>query len=255
MLNHTRWAIGVLTLSLTVTASSQTDLEVSWGSSILEQKMILNDGSPLDSGPITVEVGSFGSFTPTADNLDQWLANWKVFDAITDPDTDPNGSDFLSFNAGDHTLAKYAGSANLEDTTQTSDSEDAAIQNPAATFGPSEQGYVFFRTGDAVIADNQWLLFTSAVDADGAGLGDSVWEFPTVSGLPQPPLAWWLDQADTAIVGAINGGDTKGGSSGAGCFTDTSTDFAIRLHCVPEPVTGLLVLISSVPLLCRRKRT
>lgn len=254
MLNHTRWTIGALSIALSISAAAQTNLEVSWGSSLLPQKMIRNDGSALDSGPLTIEVGSFGTFTPTASNMDQWLTNWKVFDAITEPDSDPNGSDFMTYDANDSTLARFAGSANLTDG-QLSDSEDAALQNPTATFGPNEQGYVFFRTGDAYIEDNQWLLFTSAVDADGAGLEDSVWEFPSISGgQPQFSLAWWLDQADTAIVGAINGGDIKGGSTGAGCFTDTSDDFAIRLHCVPEPSTGILALLSAVALLRRKRR-
>ena len=152
MLNHSRWSIGALLLALSTSASAQSSLEVTWGSSLLPQKMIRNDGTALDSGPITIEVGSFGSFTPTADNMDQWLANWKVFDAITDPDSDPNGADLLAYDAGDSTLARFAGSANLTDG-QFSDSEDAVLQNPTATFGPNEQGYVFLRTGDAERGD------------------------------------------------------------------------------------------------------
>ena len=74
----------------------------------------------------------------------------------------------------------------------------------------------------------------------------SVWEFPAITGgQPQFTEAWWLDDADTAIFGALAGGDGGGGDTGMGTFTDGSTDFALRLHAIPEPQTATLALLSA----------
>lgn len=226
-------------------AKGQSNLEISWGSSIITQKMILEDGSVIDPNSLIAEVGSFGSFVPTFENIGQWMDNWKVFDAISPAASDPDGSDFFVTNSGDPTLARYAGSAHLIDT-QLSDSEDAAALNPTATFAGNEQGYVFFRTSDSLDSSSQWLLFTSLDDSDGVGLADSVWQFPNVEGgQAQFSLAWWLDQADTAIVGSIHGGSGNGGDTGGGLYSDPSTNYAIRLHSVPEPSTSSFLLLAA----------
>ena len=65
--------------------------------------------------------------------------------------------------------------------------------------------------------------------------------------LPHP-----LGGAGGRFVGAIDGGSSNGGDTGAGSFTDSSTNFALRLHAVPEPGTVLLILISTVALTRRR---
>ena len=246
----------LLVLAVSASGTDAQTLELSWGSSILREKMILEDGTALDPSSLVAAVGTFGSFVPTVGNFDQWMANWRVFDAITAPDTDPNGSDFFLADSGDARMARFAGSAHLL-SGQYSDSEDAAMWNPTATFGGGEQGYVMMHTGDAYTV-RQWLLFTSAVDSDGTGLADSVWQYPTLTGgQPQFAMAWWLDQADTAIMGAIHGGSGYGGSTGGGRYSDTSSDFVLRLHSdpaqVPEPGLALLLLLALIPL-SRRKR-
>lgn len=232
-------------------ASAQTSLEISWGSSIMHEKMILSDGLSLESdGPVMMELGSFGSFVPTASNMSEWEANWKVFDAITYSDSD--SSDSFSTSSGDPSYGRYTGSAELTDG-QLSTSEDAALHNPDAQFGANEQAYVFIRTGD-YSSGSQWLLFTSAEDSDGAGLTDSVWQFPAAGGSGlQFSQNWWLDQADTAIVGSINGGSENGGDTGGGDFTDSSTDYVLRLHTIPEPASHLLILLSAAVFFRRRR--
>lgn len=235
-------------------ATAQSTLEITWSSSLLDQRMILSDGLSLESGtsdPVIMEIGSFGSFIPTAENMHEWMDHWKIFDAITPGDSD--SSDAFSTNSLDDTYGRYSGGAELTGG-QLSTSEDAAFHNPDATFSGNEQAYVFMRTSDDYAGGSQWLLFTSSGDSDGTGLGDAIWQFPdTGDGAPDFSQVWTLDQADTAIVGAINGGSTNGGDTGAGSFTDSSTNFALRLHAVPEPESALLILISTVAVARRRR--
>jgi|GEM_PF-2566643 len=259
MTNRNKQLAGLmLVLAGSASGTDGQSLELSWGSSILREKMILEDGTALDPDSLVTAVGTFGSFVPTVGNFDQWMANWRVFDAITVPDVDPNGSDFFLADSGDARMARFAGSAHLL-SGQYSDSEDAAIWNPTATFGGGEQGYVMMHTGDALPV-RQWLLFTSAVDSDGEGLADSEWQYPVLTGgQPQFALAWWLDQADTAIMGAIHGGSGNGGSTGGGSYNDSSSDFVLRLHsvpgAVPEPRAAVLLLLALIPLFRRKRPT
>ncbi len=233
----------------------QTKVELSWGSSIFEEKMILSDGSSLDPANLIIEFGSFdNSFAPDHTNMGQWLGEWRVFDAVkdTDPttatnDTDPNDS-FTNQSGGTET-ARYEGMAHLL-ADATSDSVDAA---PSYTWSPGEQGYLFIRTSDNFVPSTEWVLLTS--NSAGQHVGDSVWEFPAVTGgQGQFPLAWWLDDADAAVFGAVDGGSGNGGDTGGGDFTDTSTDFGLRLHRIPEPGTGLLALLSAPAFFRRRRR-
>ena len=255
-----RFLLSVALLCGTAPAAlAQIQLELSWGSSFVEEKMILSDGTSLDPSQLIIELGSFdNSFIPQWNNMADWLTEWRVFDAVTDTDpgiatTDPDPQDFFTNVNGGSETVRFAGEGHLlADGTGTS--EDAMAQNPFYTWSPEEEGYIFIRTSDDFVETSQWLLFRSAVDSDGAGLGDAVWEFPPVSGgQPQITLEWFLSQADDAIVGAIHGGSGVGGDTGVGTFTDSSTDFVLRLHNIPEPETWIYALIPAAILIFRRR--
>ena len=220
--------------------------QIDWGTSAVTDKVITSDGSPISLADFTIELGGFGGgFVPTAANTDEWVANWQVFDAVTDPDTDTSGAGGTSadnFESGPATTdARFVGTGFLQ-ADQTSSSEDS---NKADTFGPDQQAYVFIRNSDVTDENAEWLLYTSET-------GD-VWEFPAVTGgQPDTPDTWFLSEADNAIFGAVNGT-----IEGGGLHDDTSTDFILRTNTfpafVPEPSSALLLLLGALPFLRRRR--
>lgn len=228
---------------------AQTAVEISWGTSLLEQKIILSDGTSVDPSTLTIELGSFDdSFTPDHTNMGEWLSKWRVFDAITDSDssvatTDPDAADSFTNVSGGTDDARFAGMAHLLGDG-TSDSEDAA---PGYTWSAGEQGYLFIRSSDLFISSSEWLLVTSKTGAQHEG--DNPWLFPSVNeGQEQFPLAWWAPDADKAVFGGV------GGTAGPGGYTDTSNDYLLRLHTIPEPTSTSLILASALVLAARRRR-
>lgn len=217
--------------------------QIDWGTSAATDKIITSDGSAITLSEFTIELGGFGGgFVPTAANVDQWVANWQIFDAVTDPDTDTSGpkgttADGFVTGPGGPTDARFVGTGFLE-ADQTSSSEDA---NGIDTFGPNQQAYVFIRNRDVADEFAEWLLYTSETGDD--------WEYPTVSGgQPATPDSWFVAEADSAIWGGVNG------IVGEGEHTDVSTDFILRTHTfVPEPSSALLFLLGGLSLLRRRR--
>jgi hypothetical protein len=217
--------------------------QIDWGTSAVTDKIITSDGSPISLAEFSIELGGFGGgFIPTAANVTDWVNNWEVFDAVTDPDTDtsgPKGETADGFITGPGaTDARFVGTGFLQND-QTSSSEDA---NGIDTFGPNQQAYVFIRNSDTTGEDAEWLLYTS-------NAGD-IWEYPTVAGgQPDTPDSWFVGEADTAIWGGVNGT-----IEGGGRHSDTSTDFILRTHTfVPEPSSASLLVLGCIALLRRRR--
>ena len=215
--------------------SGQTTQPIVWGTSFEFGSVIASDGSALTLDEFSFELGSFGlGFEPTASNTDEWLQNWKVFDAITSPDTDT--SDGLANNGGASSFFAGSASVNLD---RTSDSEDA---NPTDQFAAGEQAYVFIRNDDVPEFGSEWLLYTSD--------SGTPWVFP--GGFAEH-LLWSLGDADTVVWGAVNDS-----TIGAGEFTDSSTEFFVRTHgfegvSIPEPTSLSLCGVAAL-FLSRRKR-
>lgn len=161
----------------------------------MTDKIITSDGSAISLAEFTIELGGFaGGFIPTEANVEQWVSNWQVFDAVTDPDTDtsgPRGETADVFESGPGTTdGRFVGTGFLE-VDQTSSSEDA---NGVDAFGPNQQAYVFIRNSDSTDELAEWLLYTSQSSDD--------WEYPTVTGgQTEMPSSWFLGEADTAILG------------------------------------------------------
>lgn len=218
--------------------SQQTTQGIGFGSSFDFENVITSDGSALLLADFSFELGSFGAFEPTADNLDEWVDNWKVFDAIS-PNS-PDGGD--AFFAGTSPTAIFGSAAELRDD-RTSSSDDAL---PTSTFNAGEQGYVFVRNGDTPEVGTEWLLYTS--------LEEPAWLFP---GSFSEELQWFLSNVDEVVWGAVNDGDVIGGGS----FTDGTSEFAIRSHGfeavagekVPEVSTATFCLFALSSLFWRRR--
>ena len=219
-------------------------VQIDWGTALTNHKLIKSDGSPLSISEFTIEIGGFsGGFVPTSTNYNQWLANWMIFDAITDPDSDTNGPGGTSadvFVSGGGTDARFLGTAHLL-ADQTSDSEDA---NGTDVFTAGLQAWVFIRNSDTISATTEWLLYTST--------GPDSWEFPDVAGSPPGSSeSWLLAQADSVKWGSI-----LEKIVGEGEFTDKSSDFSLRTHrfpVIPEPGSMSLVLLGAIFLLRRQR--
>ncbi|MDP0491606.1 MAG: PEP-CTERM sorting domain-containing protein [Verrucomicrobiota bacterium JB023] len=225
-------------LPLLTSVAYGQQLQIDWGTSAVNQKIITSDGFGISLNEFSIELGGFADgFIPTESNVDDWVANWQVFDAVTSGDSD-SSDNFASLGIGS-TQARFVGSDLLE-SGQTSASADS---NGTDTFGPAQQAYVFIRNVDTPGPDAEWSLYTRT--------SDDAWVYPTVTGgQPATPLSWYLSQADTAVWGSVNGT-----IDGGGLHSDSSVDFVIRTHTfVPEPGSALLVLLASGCLAMRRRR-
>lgn len=225
------------------------ELTIDWGSDFIQTGSVidsdgnaitLGDGT-LSDGGYSIELGAFASgFVPTAQNTGSWVSNWRVFDAIIDPDLDD--ADFL--NSGDPT--SFAG-RDLLDSNNHSLSSDASV-NPTDVFAQGEQAYVFVRNSNDTTPGSEWLLYTRTT-----GGGDS-WKYPFVSpeSHNRADLLWNLQDADTAIWGGIDDASVVGD----GEHTHTGTDYLFQTFtfpAVPEPTTVLLTYLGSLFLFCRRR--
>ncbi len=196
---------------------------VTWGTGTRFEQLITSDGSPLTPNDFSFELGGFtNGFVPTAANIDEWVENWHVFDAITSPDADTSDG-FIQGAAG----SRFVGNASLN--MQISTSEDADLN---FAFTPGTQAYVFIRNSDTPTFGSEWLLYTSEQGID--------WEFPAVSGLSFS-VNWFAgdnepELAEQVVWGGINGVNVNDGSAGE--FTDTSTDFLLRTHTFENSFDG-----------------
>ncbi|GHC42177.1 PEP-CTERM sorting domain-containing protein [Roseibacillus persicicus] len=233
----TRYIALLFVAPILTKATRAQQLQIDWGTSVVNEKIITSNGSGVSLDEFSIELGGFASgFVPTEANVDDWVSNWRVFDAVTAGDTD-SSDNFSSVGIGS-TESRFVGTDYLQ-ADQTSASEDS---NGLDTFGPSESAYIFIRNSDAPGVNSEWSLYTRSSDA--------AWEFPSVSGgQPATPLSWFVAQADTAVWGGINGSIVGGGE-----FTDGSSDFIIRTHTfVPEPGVAILSLLGLAGLLRRRR--
>ena len=232
-----------LTTLLVATSSGlfgQSSLQIDWSTPLTLAPIVTSDGSALSLSEFSIELGGFANgFVPTSANIDEWVSNWRVFDAITEPDVD-SADIFVT----DGSNSRFAGTGSLgvdNNGNQFSLSEDG---NGIDTFGPDQQAYVFIRNMDDTLnPDTEFLLYTSET-----GLA---FEFPNVTGgQADTNLVFGLDEVDTVLFGSANA------IVGDGSFTDTSTDFILRTHTVvPEPSTSLLLLGAGLGLLVRRRKS
>lgn len=179
------------------------------------------------------EIGVFADgFMPTASNLDDWAANWRVmdrsFDATPEDTADPDAEGWDSaLGAFTGTVEQIAGG--------TTDSPEVT---PGYQFVQGTVMYIWvYNTRDRSNGTAEWALVTDGTDV-GDDLNGNDWIVPDPTDTGGVNIL--LRDADTAVFGSVNG---------AGVSLQTS------LVPVPEPGSALLAGLAAVgALLARRRR-
>lgn len=210
---------------------------IQWGG-VVSSTFFLSDGTQVTSGEtpdigLTFELGTFESgFIPEGDNLGDWRSNWKSLDT----------ADFSLQNQF------FSGSFIFEDE----DSSLGDIQFNGSNFEVGEDVFIWAYNQEAVDSNLEWSLVTgnAGLDTAGAPPSNENWELPDPGQSNQGtfPLNWRTSTADTAVFGSV------GDSTGDGVISDPqSGDF--QFATVPEPSTGLYVLLTGLLVLKLRKRS
>ncbi|MFO1485861.1 MAG: PEP-CTERM sorting domain-containing protein [Verrucomicrobiaceae bacterium] len=206
-------------------------------SSLFNDLLFDSNGQTLD-GTYSFEIGTFGAFVPTYQNVDQWESNWKVFDRTFDPTPlDPNDGDPEGWNV----LDQFFTATVDHDTLGHSSSPDA---NPSDVFAQGEKVYLWAYNSKVIVPTSEWALLT---DSDFLSNNGNPWEIPD----PADTLGsydWQLADADGAIIGGVNGVQSDGG------FSVTPPSFSLQTAVVPEPGSVFLLLAAAATHVIRRAR-
>lgn len=215
-------------LLMVIPASAST---IFWGSQF-NDLLFDSQGNTLDAS-YSFEIGSFGAFLPTSENLGDWAANWKVFDRAFDPDANGWNVDEQFFTG-----------TVVHNALGGSDSPDA---DPGDLFPQGEQIYFWvYNSKDPFAFGAEWALVT---DNNAVGNSGSAWAFPDPLDPPETSYDIQLADADTAVFGGVNG------AQGAGIFGADPGAFSLQTAAVPEPGGWLLLGIAACwPLLRRTRR-
>ncbi len=215
-----------LALVLGTAASSRAD-SINWGDSV-GNTLLFSYGGNLDSS-VTFQLGTFGSFVPTANNMDQWAANWHVFDQVT---------------AG----AGYTPSEGFFSSTATVQSDGTSSSGLSPySFQIGEQAYIWaFTPNQNAINGGEWALVTN--DSSDGNAGDN-WLIPSYTDQSVLPQDWRIDAATDIVFGGANS------TQGPGDHNSNPTSFDLQLHAVvPEPGSALLLGLGVLSLVCGRRR-
>ncbi len=224
------WAFcALLLLAASPPAISST---IYWGSAV-NDRLYDSYGNPLDDSFI-FELGTFGDFVPTDDNLDFWLENWKVLDRVSyvdggwDPDTGFFSSSFSL----------------LHDGTSSNTGVGSFV------FSPGEQAYIWAYNSQTLnLETSEWALITNnSTD----GNSDDDWIIPALPlecgcGGGDESLEWRLSTATQPDFGGIND------AYGPGNVSDSPSSFTLQTAILPEP-GGVLLLLSAASFLGLRRR-
>lgn len=203
--------------SMTFQARAST---IFWGSEF-NDLLFDSNGVALDTS-YSFEIGSFGAFVPTYQNVDLWTANWKVFDRAFDPDANGwNAADQFFVGTVDH------------NALGGSDSPDA---NPADVFAQGEVAYLWVYNSKDIVPTSEWALVM-----DGSSIGNlgNQWIFPDPADPPGTSYNWQLSDADTSIIGGVQS------VRGAGDYTVDPGTYSLQTAVVPEPGSSLLLMIAA----------
>lgn len=174
-------------------------ITINWGTGISIDRIVESDGQtmPTPGSGYSYEIGTFGSFVPTSSNIDQWAANWHVFDG---------GPFFYQFGSTNYGL--YFDSSTLDSSQNTNSSYPAA--DTGYTFSPGQQAYVWvYNENDysSINTSTEWALYTQLID--GASTIDKAWQMPDASS-STTTRSWYVTSADTAVWGGVDSGADVG---------------------------------------------
>ena len=205
-------------VALSVLSAAQAQgRSINWGDGFLGTDLT-STSTPIDSS-FGFELGTFGSFIPDANNLQDWRMNWKILDtAVYD--------DGLKHASGTLTLDYHAASGG--DPAYLTSSE-----NPTPHFAEGEQVYIWVYNDLAQTPATEWALFTNT----------PAWVLPTgaPSGQPDLPANWYVPDANTPLAGAT--------TTVSGLPSFQTSSFAS----IPEPDGSLLVALIGLGLMLRRR--
>jgi hypothetical protein len=226
-----RFGLSVAVLAM-LGSSLHADINISFSSRV-DSTNEQSDGSPLDTS-FTFELGSFSnSFTPMADNTDQWLINWTPApNSNTDPSSGPTVSytqtSLPSFIAPDTGMSNnFSGSITLNTNS--------------SPFGPTDLGYIWGYDDRDGVGTGEWVL-----------ISNPSWLYPTV--VPGPQLGgpdWQVSDSGTFAVDGI--GSVNPTYSGLGDAPLLVTSSVILAPAIPEPATAVLLAGALGLLLIRRR--
>ena len=224
-----------LAIALAWTQGTQAST-VFWGSNF-NDNLFNSAGVALD-GTYSFELGTFGSFTPTYQNVDQWQANWQVIDYANTSDSNWDSTDQF-----------FAGTVDF-DTSGNSHSHIDSITgipqfNSSDVFTQGEVVYLWTFNSKDIVPGSEWSLVTE-VGNTGTLSGDP-WVIPN----PADTLGsynWSLNDASTAIIGGANG------TQGPGTYSATPGVFSLQTAVVPEPGSAFLLFAAAAAHLARRAR-
>lgn len=204
-----------LTSLMLVLGKAHARVTIAWGSNV-NATLFDSNGAALGS-PFSFEIGSFGSFVPTASNLDLWSANWHPFD-------------FAVNGTGWYPAFSFISSSAALNADRTS---SKAPPLPTWSFGPpnssSQRGYFWAFNTKTTGAGTEWALITA-----------NNWIFPDPAE-PGYQLDWRLSNATTIVFGGLNNVE------GAGGYSVTPPSFNMQTHqAVPEPGSALLMLFAAL---------
>lgn len=212
-----------------VTFSSLQGATLFWGTRP-NDTLLDSQGNALTAS-FTFELGTFSSgFTPTEFNLDQWAANWMVFDAA------------VAGNGWDPIGQEVAASANHT----AGGGSDSSFANPTDVFAQGASAYLWvFNTKDLNSAGAEWALLE---DVDNGSDVLDAWEFPDPAEQSGQSYDLQTRDLDSAIFGGVNK------VQGPGVFAVSPIEFTIQTALVPEPGSAMLLVLGGFWLLRRGRR-
>ncbi|SKB07241.1 PEP-CTERM protein-sorting domain-containing protein [Prosthecobacter debontii] len=222
-------AMAVAMLGLAQPAVAST---IFWGSSIGVDVLIDSNGQPL-GGEFSFEMGVFDNgFVPTVTNINDWAANWRVFDIAFDPTpTIPDDGDPEGWSEENQA---FAGTVDhLSDGTS-----DSPYATPGFQFQQGTVVYLWVYNTKDRVTETEWALVT-----DGVNTGDTLsdWVFPDPAEVAGS-YDWMLGDADSAVYGGLS--DNGGGG----------VTLQTLVVPVPEPGSVLLLGVTVLGALLHRRR-
>lgn len=199
---------------------------IEWGDAVLGTDLD-GAGNPISSSYF-FELGTFGSFDPSANPVNDWRANWKLLDTATYDDTTKHfaSTATLTYNAGSSTF--------------TSDSAPP----PSAVFAEGERVYIWIYNSLDPVPGTQWGVYTN--------LGSTDWVIPTGPGSQQsfPQKAFMSDVTSTPFGATPSSTPNGERTPPSGQFQFQTAGFAP----IPEPAGASLLAAFGLLGVVRRRR-